>query len=75
MAYCDSDTTLYARSGVAVGTRNFGAIGAKSGCWRAGVAESVFAVQALAVFRVLFDFFRARLRVADGAVTQIAVKV
>jgi len=39
----------------------------------AGIGGIVFAVPALAVLRVLFDFFRARIRVSDKPVAQIVV--
>jgi predicted PurR-regulated permease PerM len=41
----------------------------------AGIFGIVFAVPALAVARVLFDFFRARIRVAQEPVAQVAVKL
>jgi predicted PurR-regulated permease PerM len=40
----------------------------------AGIFGIVFAVPALAVLRVLFDFFRARIRVADEPVARVALK-
>ena len=40
----------------------------------AGIAGVVFAVPVLAVLRVLFDFFRARIRVADDPVRPVVIK-